>query len=25
MAAELHDPDGYRLGLWDERSMTENG
>jgi catechol 2,3-dioxygenase-like lactoylglutathione lyase family enzyme len=23
--AELVDPDGYRIGLWDERSMKEKG
>jgi len=23
--AELDDPDGYRVGLWDERSMKEKG
>ncbi|HUJ59351.1 MAG TPA: oligoribonuclease [Kofleriaceae bacterium] len=23
--AELHDPDGYRLGLWDGRSMSARG
>jgi catechol 2,3-dioxygenase-like lactoylglutathione lyase family enzyme len=23
--AELRDPDGYRLGLWDEASMKEKG
>jgi len=23
--AELRDPDGYRLGLWDEKSMREKG
>jgi predicted enzyme related to lactoylglutathione lyase len=23
--AELSDPDGYRIGLWDERTMKEKG
>ena len=23
--AELHDPDGYRLMLWDQKSMKERG
>ena len=23
--AELHDPDGYLIGVWDERSMREKG
>jgi predicted enzyme related to lactoylglutathione lyase len=23
--AELHDPDGYTLRLWDEKSMREKG